>query len=373
DGTFGFLEVNTRLQVEHPVTELVTGLDLVEVQLRVAEGAPLPPSVTGARIDGHAIEVRLYAEDVAAGFLPATGTLHAFAIDGDVRVDAGVTDGSVVGPHYDPMLAKVIAHGATRADAVRALARALATARIHGVTTNRDLLVGILREPEFQAGKTDTGYLTRHDPAQLGAAPDPAPFAVAAALAAQARNRAEARVLATIPSGYRNVGGLHQRIAFAGGGRELDIRYRVRPFSATVDGEPLDAALVSATPAEVVLETGGVRRRYAVRRAAGVSYVDGPGGSAALAEVPRFPDPNAAAAPGSLLAPMPGGVIRVLAEVGAAVTHGQPLVVLEAMKMEHTVAAPVDGVLAELDVVAGDQVDTGQVLAVVSEGEEAQA
>ncbi len=375
DGTFGFLEVNTRLQVEHPVTELVTGLDLVEVQLQVAEGAPLPPSVTGARIDGHAIEVRLYAEDVAAGFLPATGTLHAFDIEGDVRVDAGVTGGSVVSPHYDPMLAKVIAHGATRADAVRALARALATARIHGVTTNRDLLVGILREPEFQAGKTDTGYLTRHDPAQLGAAPDPAPFAVAAALAAQARNRAEARVLATIPSGFRNVGGLHQRVAFARGEEELDVRYRVRPFAATVNGEPLDAAMVSATPEEVVLEIGGVRRRFAVQRAAEVSYVDGPGGSAALAEVPRFPDPNAVTAAGSLLAPMPGGVIRVLAEVGAAVTQGQPLVVLEAMKMEHTVAAPVDGVLAELNVGAGDQVDTGQVLAVVAEsgpeGEEA--
>jgi acetyl/propionyl-CoA carboxylase alpha subunit len=373
DGTFGFLEVNTRLQVEHPVTELVTGLDLVEVQLRVAEGAPLPASVTGARIDGHAIEVRLYAEDVAAGFLPATGTLHAFRIEGDVRVDAGVTDGSVVSPHYDPMLAKVIAHGATREDAVRALARALANARIHGVTTNRDLLVGILREPEFQAGKTDTGYLTRHDPARLGAVPDPAPFAVAAALAAQARNRAEAPVLATIPSGFRNVGGLHQRTAFARGDEALDVRYRVRPFSATVNGEPLDAALVSATPDEVVLEIGGVRRRFAVHRAAGASYVDGPGGSAALAEVPRFPDPNAATAAGSLLAPMPGGVIRVLAEVGAAVTQGQSLVVLEAMKMEHTVVAPVDGVLAELNVGAGDQVDTGQVLAVVEEGVEEDA
>ncbi|MGI5129616.1 acetyl/propionyl/methylcrotonyl-CoA carboxylase subunit alpha [Pseudonocardia sp. CA-107938] len=367
DGTFGFLEVNTRLQVEHPVTELITGLDLVEVQLRVAEGAPLPPSVTGARIDGHAIEARLYAEDVTAGFLPATGTLHTFHIEGDIRVDAGVVGGSVVSPHYDPMLAKVIAHGTTRSDAVRTLARALATARIHGVTTNRDLLVGILREAEFQAGKTDTGYLTRHDPARLGAAPEPGPFAVAAALATQARNRAEAPVLGSLPSGFRNVGGLPQRIAFTRGEQELDVRYRMRPFSATVNGEPLDAQLVSATPDEVVLEIGGIRRRYAVHRAGGVSYVDGPDGSAALAGVPRFPDPNAAAAPGSLLAPMPGGVVRVLAEVGAAVTHGQPLVVLEAMKMEHTVVAPVDGVLAELAVRAGDQVDTGQVLAVVTD------
>ncbi|WP_296151611.1 biotin carboxylase N-terminal domain-containing protein, partial [Pseudonocardia sp. SCN 73-27] len=209
-GKFFFLEVNTRLQVEHPVTELVTGLDLVEQQLRVAEGDPLPEAVTSASIHGHAIEVRLYAEDVAAGFLPATGTLHSFTIpSGDgIRVDTGFVDGSVVSPHYDPMLAKVIAHGPTRTDAARALARALAGARIHGVTTNRDLLVGILREEEFLAGGTDTGYLTRHDPAALGApAGGVARHASAAALAAQATNRAGARVLATFPSGWRNVGG----------------------------------------------------------------------------------------------------------------------------------------------------------------------
>ena len=162
--SFFFLEVNTRLQVEHPVTELVTGLDLVALQLRIAEGHPLPAEVLGAAITGHAIEVRLYAEDVPAGYLPATGTLHRFAIPAlrGVRVDAGVTDGSVVSPHYDPMLAKVIAHGATRAEAARTLARALAQAAIHGVTTNRDLLVGILRDEEFLAGRTDTGYLPRH-------------------------------------------------------------------------------------------------------------------------------------------------------------------------------------------------------------------
>ncbi|MEU7815377.1 biotin carboxylase N-terminal domain-containing protein, partial [Pseudonocardia sp. NPDC049154] len=164
DGRFFFLEVNTRLQVEHPVTELVTGLDLVALQLRVAEGEPLPPEVTGAVLDGHAIEVRLYAEDVPAGFLPATGTLHRFRIPdlAGLRLDTGVEDGSVVSPHYDPMLAKVVAHGRTRAEAARTLARALQRAEIHGVTTNRDLLVDILREPEFLAGRTDTGYLTRH-------------------------------------------------------------------------------------------------------------------------------------------------------------------------------------------------------------------
>ena len=166
DGSFYFLEMNTRLQVEHPVTEEVTGLDLVELQLRIAEGQPLPPEAREAAISGHAIEARLYAEDVAAGFLPVTGTLHRFAIPSGpgLRIDTGYRDGSRISPHYDAMLAKVIAHGRTRADAARRLARALQTAEIHGLTTNRDLLVAILREPDFLAGATDTGYLTRHEP-----------------------------------------------------------------------------------------------------------------------------------------------------------------------------------------------------------------
>jgi acetyl/propionyl-CoA carboxylase alpha subunit len=369
DGRFFFLEVNTRLQVEHPVTELVTGLDLVALQLWVAEGEPLPPEVVGAAPSGHAIEARLYAEDVPAGFLPATGTLHRFRIPElpGVRVDAGVADGSVVGTHYDPMLAKVIAHGRTRTEAARTLARALQRAEIHGVTTNRDLLVEILREPEFLAGRTDTGYLTRHD---LGARPAAGPIhAVAAALAAQAGNRASAPVLGGIPSGWRNVGGIPQHVVFTLGGATLDIGYAFRRsgLEVTVDGERLPVRLLRATPDAVELEVDGVRRAYAVHRVHGWSYVDGPDGSAALAEVPRFADPNAVAHAGSLLAPMPGGVVRVLAARGDAVSAGQALLVLEAMKMEHTVVAPVDGIVAEIDVAPGDQVDTGQVLAVVEE------
>ena len=193
DRKFYFLEMNTRLQVEHPVTEAVTGLDLVELQLLIAEGEPLPPQARAARINGHAIEVRLYAEDVAAGFVPATGTLHRFRIPAaaGIRVDTGFRDGSVVSPYYDAMLAKVIAHARTRADAARRLARALGQAGIHGLTTNRDLLAAILREPEFLAGGTDTGYLTRHEPAALAAASPTATatHALAAALARQARHR----------------------------------------------------------------------------------------------------------------------------------------------------------------------------------------
>ena len=170
-GEFFFLEVNTRLQVEHPVTEMITGLDLVRMQLLVAQGEPLPDDAVVATINGHSIEARLYAEDVAAGFLPASGPVDRLRVtltDG-VRVDAGFEDGSVVSTFYDAMLAKVIAWGPTRTDAARRLAEALATAQVHGVTTNRDLLVRVLRHPEFLDGRTDTGFLQRHDPVELSA------------------------------------------------------------------------------------------------------------------------------------------------------------------------------------------------------------
>jgi acetyl/propionyl-CoA carboxylase alpha subunit len=443
-GDFWFLEVNTRLQVEHPVTEMVTGLDLVELQLRLAEGEPLPPEVTGARITGYAIEARLYAEDVPAGFRPATGTLYRFEIPAGpgVRVDAGYASGSVVGPHYDALLAKVIAHGRTRADAARRLARALAGARLHGVTTNRGLLLGILGEPEFLAGRTDTGYLTRHDPADLArpAAAVTNRHAAAAALAGQAAHRAAARVLRSLPSGWRNVPSAPQRVSYAAGDQEYAVSYRLHgaapgagagrgpgaesghesgtgaghgsgaasghgpgagsghgrgagsghgfgagsghgpgadsgvPAELAVNGEPLGGRVVlhAASPEVVDLEVDGIRRVYSVHRVTEdgrVSvFVDGPDGSSSLTEVPRFADPGAAGRGGSLLAPMPGLVVRVLAAAGTAVTAGQPLVVLEAMKMEHEVAAPADGIVTELPALAGQQVEAGQVLAVVAPG-----
>ncbi len=379
DGSFYFLEMNTRLQVEHPVTEQVTGLDLVELQLRIAEGEPLPPEVREATISGHAIEVRLYAEDVPAGFLPVTGTLHRFAIPSGpgLRVDTGFRDGSVVSPHYDAMLAKVIAHGRTRADAARRLARALRDAEIHGLTTNRDLLVAILREPDFLAGATDTGYLTRHEPAALTgsgarsgtAVPATARHALVAALARQAVNRSEAPVLGTLPSGWRNVFSAPQRVSYTAAGQQYDVAYRVLgdTVQASVNDVPLGQAKVlgESGPESVDLEVDGMRRVYRVHRVGPGTYVDASDGSSALTEVPRFGDPEKLAPAGSLLAPMPGLVRRVLVEVGAAVTAGQPLLVLEAMKMEQTVAAPAAGVVAELRAKAGEQVAAGQVLAVV--------
>jgi propionyl-CoA carboxylase alpha chain len=377
DGAFWFLEVNTRLQVEHPVTELITGLDLVRLQLEIAEGAPLPPEVTGARIVGHAIEARLCAEDPREGFRPAAGVLHRFDIPAlpGVRTDTGVADGSVVGVHYDSMLAKVIAHGPTRDAARRRLARALAGAQLHGVTTNRDLLVAVLREPEFAAGRIDTGYLTRHDPAELDGGLGQAALDLhlaAAALAAQAARRAAAPVLAGLPSGWRNVRSEDQHAVYACDGERHEVRYRLGRdgLVVSVDGRRLDGAeLGTARPGHVELTVAGIARQFSVHQVGDAVYVDSPLGATALTEAERFPEPDALAAAGSLLAPMPGTVVRVAVAAGDKVEAGAPVVILEAMKMEHVVAAPAAGVVAEVAVQAGQAVDAGAELARVDPAE----
>ena len=378
-GRFYFLEMNTRLQVEHPVTECVFGLDLVAWQLRIAEGTPLPAAPPTPA--GHAIEVRLYAEDPAADWQPQTGTVHRFAVPGvdaefgvppgfGLRLDSGVVDGSVVGVHYDPMLAKVIQWGPTRSEAARALAGALARTELHGVRTNRDLLVRVLRHPAFLAGDTDTAFFERHGLAAL-AAPlaDPAAerwSALAAALADAAARRAAAEVQPGVPTAWRNVASQPQRKAFAtADGREIAVEYALRRSVLTAVGyEALQ--LIDSTPTQIVLEIDGVRRAFRVRAYGALRCVDSALGSVALTAVDRFPDPSRHVAPGSLLAPMPGTVVRLGgAAVGDQVTAGQTLLWLEAMKMEHRVDAPADGVLAELPVRVGLQVDVGAVLAVV--------
>ena len=382
-GRFYFLEVNTRLQVEHPVTELITGLDLVRLQLEIASGQPLPPQVTGAEFTGHAIEARLYAEDVPAGYLPASGDLHTFEINlsNGLRVDTGFASGTRVSTFYDSMLAKVIGYGPTRDDARRTLAGALSRARLHGVVTNRDLLVGILREPEFTAGAIDTGYLDRHRPAELcraGAEAGPVHL-LAVALAGQAWRRAEAPVLATLPSGWRNNPSAPQRARYELDGQPAEVTYRFGRDGprAEVDGTDLGDVVLHATrpaPAPpglvrmlVDLEAGGVRRVIDVTQAGGTFYVDSVLGHSVVTEADRFPDPAAAAQAGSLLAPMPGTVVRVEAAVGDHVKAGAVILAIEAMKMEHAIRAPVPGIVTELPVSVGTQVDSGSVLAVLEE------
>ncbi len=373
-GDFYFLETNTRLQVEHPVTEMVTGLDLVRLQVMVAEGERLPPDATEAKLQGHAIEARLYAEDPTNSFLPVTGTVHSFWVTDQVRVDSAVEEGSVVSVHYDPMIAKVIAWAPTRHEAARVLASALAGAEIHGLRTNRELLVRILREEEFLAGRTDTHYLERHDPGELGRAltPDEAirHHALAAALHAQAERRRTTGALAAVPSGWRNSPSQLQRTVFRVGSREIETGYLFTRsgLTAEVDGVRYGRALLVEESVDgVLLRLDGVQEFYTVTRVGTTWYVDSSEGSTTLVEMPRFPGQEVEEHTGSLLAPMPGKVIRVAVAEGDAVARGQTLVVVEAMKMEHSVKSPTDGTVTAVRIVEGQQVDADQVMVVVED------
>lgn len=338
---FHFLEVNTRLQVEHPVTELVYGVDLVEWQLRIAEGAELPAKTPEPQ--GHAIEVRLYAEDPANDWRPASGTLHKIHVPGDVRLDSGVEDGSEISVFYDPMLAKVIAHAPTRLAAARKLATALESAHIHGLITNRQLLVDILQNDAFLNGDTHTGFLAEHD---FTRTVDPQPFALAAALV-----QAAGRKIGHLPLGWRNVRSQQPKAKFLFGDTEIEVEY-----------DP-----TQATPDVITLDLDGVRTPFRVATYGDLVEVDSPRGSVSLKVVPRFPEPETKLAPGATIAPMPGTVVRVSVQQGDAVEAGAELLVLEAMKMEHRVLATNAGIVTELLVAQAQQVNAGDVLAVVAE------
>ena len=356
DGSFYFLEMNTRLQVEHPVTEMVTGLDLVQLQLEVATGGnvPEPPEISG-----HAIEVRLYAEDPMNDFLPVTGRFHRFDFEQTegLRVDAGIASGSDVGVHYDPMIAKVIAHAPTRIEAAQILASSLRSSHVHGSTTNLPLLVRILEAPEFLAGNTDTSFLDRHDvqslsrplidPEEEGLA------AVAAALADQSDARKTTDVLATIPSGWRNFGASRQHRAYEGPSGRHDVEYAVADGSGSVNGQMVNLGT----------DIGG----FKVSAYGNARYVDSPAGTVLLTVVPRFPLTDVEDDVGSLHAPMPGKVVEVRVGEGNAVEEGDILIVMEAMKMEHTLRSPHDGTIGQVLCRPGDQVEGDAVLIVVEE------
>jgi acetyl/propionyl-CoA carboxylase alpha subunit len=379
DGRFYFLEMNTRLQVEHPVTEARTGLDLVRLQLELAAGARLPvdPPVAG----GHAIEVRLYAEDPARDWQPQAGTLHRFDVPGvtawfepvadGLRLDSAVRDGYRVSPHYDPMLAKLVCAGADRQQVARRLAAALAGATIHGLATNRDLLVRVLRHQTFLRGEADTSFL----PASAG--PLTAPLAdehaerlsaLAAALADSAVHRDRLPVPAGVPSGWRNVVSQPQRVGYRGRHGLHRLGYRWLGSAVSVEAiaaGPVELGVLSCTPEEVVLEVEGLRRTFRVARYPGLVCVDSALGPVSLAPVERFPDQAEHPVAGSLLAPLPGSVVRLGAAVGEQVGAGQPLLWIEAMKMEHPIVAPAAGVVTRLPVSVGSQVGTGDVLVVL--------
>ncbi|MGY0538466.1 ATP-binding protein [Nocardioides sp. YJ-D4] len=353
---FWFLEMNTRLQVEHPVTELVHGVDLVELQIAVAEGVSGVSTSSTTDVTGHAVEVRLYAEDPAADYQPQSGTLTTLEFPGDARVDAGYTSGSEVSTFYDAMLAKVIVHAPTRDAAIRRLVGVLRTAKIHGLVTNREQLIGILGSEAFRSGEVSTSLLAEEK--FLPRAEDPG-AAVAAAVAL-----AEATRRPGLPVAWRNVTSQPQRTVFEDDSEDG----LVVEWYGTRDGYRIDGfEVIDAGQSRVVLERDGLRTAYEIAVVGDRIDVDSSFGHTALRKRPRFTDPATQTQPGSLLAPMPGSVISVLAETGSDVTEGQPLLVLEAMKMQHTVTAPTDGVLAQINVKPGTQVAAGEVLAVVEE------
>ncbi len=377
-GAFYFLEVNARLQVEHPVTEAVTGLDLVEQQLRVAAGEPLGFDQAGVRLDGHAMELRVVAEDVGAGFLPSTGVVTALDLPADVRVDTGIEAGSTISPFYDSLVAKVIAHGSDRSACLERLRDAVDATRIEGVATNLDLLAAVLDEPAFVAGDLHTGFLAEHRVVEgLGDVP---PEAIAAATAARWlglgadgpppdpwRSTGSWRLgRVAEPTRWRLADGAVRAAEASPGGRSGVARVTVGDGAvevmvvgreargswqlAVIGADPDPAAVAVVRPATGHLwcarvEWAGRRYRLALAPPPAVGTLE-----------PDADEPDA------LTAPMPGRVVRLLVEAGDHVPANAPLVVLEAMKMEHVIAAAAPGRVTRLHVAVGDRVARGAAL-----------
>ncbi|MCQ0986911.1 acetyl-CoA carboxylase biotin carboxylase subunit [Jiella marina] len=384
---FYFMEMNTRLQVEHPVTEAITGLDLVELQLRVASGEALPLTQADLQIDGHAFEARLYAEDPAKGFLPATGRItHLHLAEGSpaLRIDTGVRQGDRVTPHYDPMIAKLIVHGPDRPSALRRLARALGAVRIAGLVTNAAFLKRLAEHEGFAAGEVDTGLIDR-DASELTAPALPsARIRALAALAVHcggAASDVEDRSPFARLAGFRAWGPARQAVRFAEEGGRTDMVVTDRgggAYDVAPGDRPDETVRIDLVASECSDEAGAMVLRVVVEETqssvhlllsddAVTVFSDG------AAHILPLYRPSAAAetAPSvdRIVAPMPGTISKLAVEAGARVTTGAPLVVLEAMKMEHTLKAPRDGTIAELLVALGDQVEDGAVL--VTFGEEA--
>ena len=369
---FFFMEMNTRLQVEHPVTELVTGLDLVEEQLRVAAGEPLRITQGDVRLTGHAIEARVYAEDPARDFLPTGGRVVALRdpVGEHIRVDSGVAEGTLVGPDYDPMLAKVVAWGVDRAEAVRRLDRALGDSLLLGVVTNNAFLRALLRHPDVMAGRLDTGLVARNIVALVD--PDVPREAVIAAALGRLTERAASQGDGPFETltGFR-IGGsgwTHERLQSAGQ-RVSDVAVQGRPEQAQVrvdGGEPFPAR-ASLSGIDLQVGVDGLAHRWAYVADDESIWVGREGAAWHLHEVaPRArPEEGIGAAGGPLVAPMPGTVTIVHVAVGDTITSGQPVVAVEAMKMEHVVRATVDGVVTEVLVSPGQAVVIEAPLVVV--------
>jgi propionyl-CoA carboxylase alpha chain len=363
---FYFLEVNARLQVEHPVSEGVSGIDIVREQLRLAQGEELGYAQEDIILRGHSIEVRLCAEDPLVGFLPATGRLAAFepALEPSLRWESGVEHGSLVTVDFDPLLAKIIAHAPTRELAAATLALGLERLHLGGVTTNRDFLVNVLRNEHFLSAETTTDFIERFDPLRTLDLDDDelTRAACAGALWLQGRHRADAPVLAELPSGWRNARLPRQHVELLYGESSLEVNY-VRRRDGTFDlGELGHAVVHEWSPDYIDVEVNARRRWVRVTHATGHLYVQSLHGTVDFEVVQHFEVRRQELTAGGLSAPMPGRVLDVRVSPGQIVHAGETLIVMEAMKMEHVIAASTDGTVDEVLVAKDDQVESGAAL-----------
>ncbi len=358
-GEFYFIEVNTRIQVEHPVTELCTGLDLIALQIAVAEGRPLPVRQE-VRYSGHAIEARLCAEDPANGFLPATGRIEVWDPPDGVRIDAAIAVGREIGIAYDSLLAKIIAHGPDRESARRRLVDSLQRLAVQGVTTNREFLIQVLESEEFRAGRIHTQFLPSATPAD-----EEVNFHFAAATALFAELCASRAVLPSVPRSFRNNPFRDPSTSFEIAGSKLEVhwrrhgrdRYTVRSGERSTEAEVLECL-----PERIRLTLDGVQTTFRVKQVGEVFYVRSARDCRTVKRLTRHPPPESSARHATANSPMPGQVLRILVEEGQRVEAGDPLVILEAMKMEQTIKTAIGGVVDAVLVKTGDVVMPGQML-----------
>src|SRR6476661_3047178 len=371
---FFFLEMNTRLQVEHPVTEMITGLDLVELQVRIAAGEPLPIDQSDVSLDGHAIEARLYAEDPSRGFLPQAGTVLGLLEPSGpgIRVDSSLAVGGFVGTDYDPMLAKIIAWAPDRETSPARLVGALGQTAVLGVATNATFLRALLRDPDVVAGKLDTGLIERRGDVLTAPEPPPPHVFAAAALALLIEAEPTGGVVDRwdVPDGWRlGEPAWTVRRLQASGGDVVVVRTRGRSTSAEVavaDGEPV-AARAFRNGDRLTVTLDGLTTSYFLVHEGGTVWLAADGHVAALREQERLVSAaGAAAGDGVVTSPMPGTVTVVQVSVGDEVEAGTPLLVVEAMKMEHVLTAPIAGTVTELGVTAGQTVALDERVAVVT-------
>ena len=370
---FWFLEMNTRLQVEHPVTEMVTGIDIVGEQIKIAEGKELNITQDDIQIEGHSIEARIYAEDPDNNFLPSTGKLIAdnHTNKDDIRWDTGVEEGIEIGTDFDPMLAKVIAYGSTRRQAIEKLCRELQSVHFGGFTNNIEFLINILTDKNFIAGKTTTDFIELNQPTGHITLDESEllSIGITASLWLQGLNRYSATVQKHIPPGWHNARLPNQRTAFEMEGEVLEIQYKRQRDGSFMTSNDNKVLIHDWQTNSIDIEIDGFRHQSNISMNDDLLLVQHPQGSKILTILPRFKSSDSKLVKDSLVSPMPGKVIEIKIEQGQVVSRGEELVVIEAMKMNHTISADQDGAVKEIFIKVGDQLDLGESLLTLSKDE----